>query len=102
MGRSSDLPLPGHNAGGCDQLNGIAQRGVARDRAQEILGQICHLHVLFLAADVEDVAHLLLGIGRGVNDEEAVQQVNGDTVGRLVVGSPDFGDPPVGGHDHEG
>ena len=39
--------------------------------------------------DLEDLPRLLLGVGLGGDDEQAVQQVDGDAVGALVVGASD-------------
>lgn len=43
------------------------------------------------APDVQDFADLLLPIRLRVDDEQAVQQVDGDAVRRAVVGAPAVG-----------
>lgn len=43
------------------------------------------------APDAEDLLRVLLAVGRGGNDEQSVQQVDGDAMGTLVAGAPDPG-----------
>jgi hypothetical protein len=62
----------------------------------------CDLHVLFLSSDVQDLAHLVLAVGLGADDEQAVQEVDGDAVRAAVIGAPDLGDATVGGGHEDG
>lgn len=48
------------------------------------------------APDTEDLLRVLLAVGRGGDDEQAVQQVDGDAVGALVAGAPDAGEAGEG------
>ena len=52
------------------------------------------------APDAEDLLRVLLAIGRGRDDEQSVQQVNGDAVGALVAGSPNPEKEGEGGCQH--
>ena len=48
------------------------------------------------APDAEDLLCVFLAVGRGRDDKQAVQQVNGDAVGALVAGAPDPGEEGEG------
>lgn len=46
--------------------------------------------------DAEDLFRVLLTVGRGGDDEQSVQEVDGDAVGALVAGTPDPGEEGEG------
>lgn len=42
--------------------------------------------------DAEDLLRVFLAVGRGGDNQQAVQQINGDAMGALVAGAPDAGE----------
>mmetsp|Transcript_6576 Transcript_6576/g.16368 ORF Transcript_6576/g.16368 Transcript_6576/m.16368 type:complete len:265 (-) Transcript_6576:531-1325(-) len=52
--------------------------------------------------DLDDLPDFLFFVRRCGDNEETVKKIDGDTVGRFVVGTPDFGDTPVSGEDEDG
>lgn len=42
--------------------------------------------------NAQDLLRVLLTVGRGGDDKQPVQQVNGDAMGALVAGTPDPGE----------
>mmetsp|Transcript_97037 Transcript_97037/g.274490 ORF Transcript_97037/g.274490 Transcript_97037/m.274490 type:complete len:428 (-) Transcript_97037:7-1290(-) len=82
-------------------MDGIPQRALHADLREQLLGLVRHLDVLFLRADVEDLANLPLRIGLRGDDKHTVQQIERDTVGALVVGASDICDSSIRGHDDD-
>lgn len=46
---AADLALAAHQAGGCNELDGVAQGGLQPDAGQHRVGVFAHLHILLLA-----------------------------------------------------
>lgn len=59
-------------------------------------GPALECQVALSAPDAEDLLRVLFTVGRGGNDEQSVQQVDGDAVGTLVAGAPDPGEQGEG------
>lgn len=113
------LPFATHKSGGADQLDGVAQRRFHPDARQDSVSLFTHLHILLLTAaskpntfsllldgfnrdsehrispDLQDLSGLFLGVRRGGDDEQAIQQVDGDAVGALIVGATDAEQSPA-------
>lgn len=107
------LPFATHKSGGADQLDGVTQRRLHPDARQDSVSLFTHLHILLLTAeskqntfslllyrfnrdserkispDLQDLSGLFLSVRRGGNNEQAIQQVDGDAVGALIVGATD-------------
>mmetsp|Transcript_15709 Transcript_15709/g.33590 ORF Transcript_15709/g.33590 Transcript_15709/m.33590 type:complete len:340 (-) Transcript_15709:1208-2227(-) len=93
------LALLADERSGNDHVNGVAQRRLHSDLGEQRERVVAHLDVLLLTANVQDLPNLLLGVWRGRDDEEAVEQVDRDAVRALVVGAADARDAAVCGHD---
>lgn len=59
------------------------------DSSGPLPGPALECQVALSAPDAEDLLRVLLTVGRGGNDEQSVQQIDGDAVGTLVAGAPD-------------
>mmetsp|Transcript_76154 Transcript_76154/g.123054 ORF Transcript_76154/g.123054 Transcript_76154/m.123054 type:complete len:253 (+) Transcript_76154:116-874(+) len=93
------LALEGHEVGDGDQVNGVPEGALDADLCEQLLGLLRHLHVFFLCPDVDDLPNLALGVRLCGDDEHAIQQIERDTVGALVVCAADVRDSTVCGHD---
>lgn len=114
--RLGDLSLAAGQTGSCDELDGIAERGLHPNPRQDGHSILTHLHIFLLTPaqtqythshthhtpshlhtctqtppDSQDLADLLLCVGLCGDDEQTVKQVNGNAVGTHVVGSSDPG-----------
>lgn len=113
------LPFAAHKSGGADQLDGVTQRRLHPDARQDSVSLFTHLHILLLTAEskpnpfslllyrfnrdsqrrispnLQDLSCLFLGVRRGGDDEQAIQQIDGDAVGALIVGATDAEQSPA-------
>ena len=55
-----------------------------------------------MTTDVEDLADFLLIVGSRGNNEGTIEQIDGETVRRQIVGASNLGDTTVSGHDDDG
>eukprot|EP00955_Chlamydomonas_euryale_P089130 364439-Chlamydomonas_euryale.AAC.14 len=78
-----------------------AARRLEADAREQLLGVVAHLHILLLAPDVEDEPDFLFRVRLGRDDEQAVEQIDRDSVGRLVLRAADLRDAAVRrNHEH--
>jgi len=75
------LPLRSQQRTSGDQLDRVTQRRLSSDLGQEVERLLGQLHVLLLAAGLEDLPDFVLGVVFGLDDEEAVEEVEGHAVG---------------------
>lgn len=57
------LSFPAHQAGRCDELDGIAQGGLEPNAGQHCVGVLTHLHIFLLTADAQNLLGILLTVG---------------------------------------
>ena len=55
-----------------------------------------------MTTDVEDLADFLLIVGSRGNNEGTIEQIDGETVRRQIVGASNLGDTTVSSHDDDG
>lgn len=75
------LPAGSQQRTSGDQLDGIPKSGVHSDLGQELEALFGQLHILLLAAGLDNLPDLLLGVVLGLDDEQTVQQIQRHAVG---------------------
>ena len=71
------------------------------DLRKQFHGRLRHLNILFLATDVQNLTYFLGAVWLGRDYEGTIQQIDWQTMRGLIIGSSDFGDTSVGGHDND-
>mmetsp|Transcript_21276 Transcript_21276/g.53586 ORF Transcript_21276/g.53586 Transcript_21276/m.53586 type:complete len:495 (-) Transcript_21276:8-1492(-) len=79
----------GDNGRGGQELHGVAESRPLPDGGEGDEGVGLYLDALRLGAQGDDLGHLLHAVGRGADDEQAVEQVDGDAVRGDDVGALD-------------
>ena len=91
-----------YKVGGGDELERVAKRVSLPEGSERFHRGILDLDVFLLAADLDDLGELDSVVRLGGDDDHAVEQIDGDAVGRLVVRAADAGDASVRGDDDDG
>lgn len=85
-----------------DEVGGVAEAGLAADLGEEGEGVGGHVDLFLGGADGEDLADLVGRVAGRLDDDDAVEEVEGQAVRAAVVGAADLGVAPVAGHDDDG
>ena len=96
------LALLSNKVGSRDEMNAVTQRVVSANLGKQLHTLARDLDVLFLTTDVEDLADLLLGVGSRRNNEGTIEQIDGETVRRQIVGASNLGNTTVSSHNDDG
>ena len=85
-----------------DELHDITEGGSGANGGQLCEGVLFDFDSLCGATDGEDLNNLIEGVGQSTDDQETIQEINGDTVGRFHVGATDLAVTSVGGKNNDG
>jgi hypothetical protein len=76
----SSFAFGGQEGASGDELDGISEGCVNSDLGQKLEGLFAHLDVLFLAAGLNNLPDLLLSVVFGLDDQQAVEEIQGHAV----------------------
>lgn len=95
------LPPPRDAVRRLNEMKAVSQRRFEPNFREKPLCILLDLHVLFVAANRDNFKNLLLRIRLRLNDQQSVQQIDGDPMGRQLRSPSNLGDPAVRRHDQD-
>lgn len=96
------LALGGDELRGGDEVACVSEACLLANLGQQGERVCGEVDFLLGGADVDDLLEMITAIWVGVDDDDAVEEVEGQAVGALVVCTPDLGVAAIASHDDDG
>lgn len=83
-----------------DQVDGISERALLANLGEQFLRCLSQLDILLLTPNLQNLTNLFVIVWLGRNDERTIEQIDGQPVGRFVLGAANLRNSSVRRHDH--